>query len=110
MIVGIAGPLSNFLLAIAVSFMIKLRLTMFIPLELLKYFMIINVLLAIFNLIPIPPLDGSRIAVGLLPSRFALQYIRLERYGFLVLFALIWLGLFQIIVWPLALFVLQFLL
>ena len=50
-----------------------------------------NVALMVFNLVPVPPLDGSRIATVLLPRRLAARYARLERFGLLLVFALFWL-------------------
>jgi Zn-dependent protease len=61
---------------------------------------LVNVILAVFNLIPIPPLDGSRIVMGLLPAPLAVRYATIERYGFIILFALLYLGLFDVIIWP----------
>lgn len=49
---------------------------------------LINVFLAVFNMLPLPPLDGSRIVTALLPLNAAIQYVQLERYGFLILFGL----------------------
>ncbi len=62
--------------------------------------LVINVVLAVFNLIPVPPLDGSGIVAGLLPPEMAARYRALGRYGFLVVFALLWLGAFDIVLRP----------
>jgi len=97
--VGLAGPLANFICAIALSLVLKIRM----PLGLYQIFelgILINVVFAIFNLIPVPPLDGSRILVGLLPHKYAFQYSKIEPYGFLVIIALLLMGLFDKIVLP----------
>jgi Zn-dependent protease len=57
--------------------------------ENLENALIINVLLCIFNLLPVPPLDGGRIVVGVLPSRLAAPLARLEPYGMMILIALL---------------------
>jgi len=60
-----------------------------------------NLALMLLNLLPIPPLDGGRIVVGLLPFPFAWRFAQLERYGFFILIALLWLGVLDRILWPL---------
>jgi Zn-dependent protease len=61
---------------------------------------IVNVGLAVFNILPIPPLDGSKVLEGVLPRKQALAYSRLEPYGFLILLALVFLGVVNWIVYP----------
>jgi Zn-dependent protease len=60
----------------------------------------INLILAFLNLIPIPPLDGSKVLMGLLPTRQAIKYAALEPYGFLILLALLFTNVLQMILSP----------
>jgi len=110
MIVGAAGPAANLILAAIAGALFRL----FSPHGVIGIFLmhacIINVILAVFNLIPIPPLDGSRIVIGFLPSDLARSYLRLERFGFLIIFGLLWLGALDHVIWPLARVLLRFLL
>jgi Zn-dependent protease len=98
-IVALAGPASNILLALVFGLFIRFGMNLsFVDdsmLQIASLIVFINLLLAIFNLVPIPPLDGSKILFSLLPYRF--KYIRdfLERYGFfLVIFFIIFLWQF----------------
>jgi len=97
-VVAVAGPVSNLLMAFAWAMIAKLGVVIAIkdvtlPLVLMGMAGIqINLVLALINLIPIPPLDGSRIVSGLLSNRLAWQYNKLERYGFFILIALLWTG------------------
>ena len=61
----------------------------------------INAVLMVLNLLPIPPLDGGRIAVSLLPNRLAWQFARIEPYGFPILLVLLFTGMLGVILWPL---------
>jgi Zn-dependent protease len=93
-LVGMAGPVINALLAVILSFFLRLKLSGDIS-EIITLSMTINLLLAVFNMVPIPPLDGSRLVMGLLPEPAARQYRRLERYGVFIVFALLPFGLFE---------------
>lgn len=96
-IVALSGPITNVILAVIASLFIKiLPLFSFIPFETYSsiYFLLIqiahiNLLLAIFNLIPIPPLDGSKVASLLLPQNLANAYHSLGSIGFFVIFFLL---------------------
>lgn len=97
-IVAAAGPTTNVILAAigAIAFQIGLLYPSFSssgafpsPAFLLTEFVWINLILAFFNLIPVPPLDGYRILVGLLPGDMGMRLRGFERYGFMILLALI---------------------
>ena len=110
MIVGAAGPVTNLILAAIAGALLHLLSPYGVIGLFLKHLCIINVILAVFNLIPIPPLDGSRIVIGFLPSHWARSYLRLERFGFFIIFGLLWLGVLDLVIWPPASLLLRFLL
>ncbi len=106
--VAIAGPAANLLMAFFWGVVAKLA-TMLpvsadsaaVPLQLMGEIGItINVLLMVFNLLPLPPLDGGRVAVGLLPGPLAWQLSRVEPYGFFILLGLMAFGVLWFIIQP----------
>ncbi len=106
MLVSIAGPATNLMLSFAAYFIyVAGNGFMTIPFvnTFLYYCITLNIYLAIFNLIPIPPLDGSKILAGFLPKATAYQYLNtVEKYGFLILMVLILLNITDLFLVPIA--------
>jgi len=100
--VALAGPGANLIMAIGWLFVAILSVNINMPviLKMAGAGIFINLLLAVFNLLPIPPLDGSRVISALLPNPLAYKYNQLERYGFVILIGLMFIGGFSYIVWP----------
>ena len=100
--VALAGPAANFLMAIGwlILAIISLKLELFTLYSMARVGIFLNILLAVFNLLPIPPLDGSRVISALLPGPLAYKYGQFEQYGFLILLGLMLIGGFQLFVLP----------
>ncbi len=100
--VALAGPIANIVMAICWLFIMIIAINMNIAalIEMGRVGILVNCVLAVFNLLPIPPLDGSRVISALLPNRLAYQYNQLEQYGLYILLGLMFLGGFNYLVRP----------
>ncbi len=115
-LVAIAGPLSNLAMALAAGLALRFMIPKMVSGEIssegiysviaiiLILTLVYGIALAVFNMIPIPPLDGSRVLYGILPNRYAYAYSRFEPYGVFFLFALFIFGggIFKYLLVPLS--------
>lgn len=115
-LVAIAGPLSNLAMALAAGLALRFMIPKMVSGEIssegiysviaiiLILTLVYGIALAVFNMIPIPPLDGSRVLYGILPDRYAYAYSRFEPYGVFFLFALFIFGggIFKYLLVPLS--------
>lgn len=115
-LVAMSGPASNIILAILAIFAFKITAMGFLgwdlTITLLKVFsfaVIINLALAMFNLIPIYPLDGSQVALGFLPDKWLEVYEKHLPYGMYIILGLMATGVIKYIIWPPMLLVLELL-
>jgi Zn-dependent protease len=104
--VAAAGPASNLLMALLWALMVKIGLSapgsyFALPLALMGAAgVFVNVIFMVLNLLPLPPLDGGRILVSLLPHRLAHMVARIEPYGFIILIVLLFTGALGVVMWP----------
>jgi len=104
--VAAAGPAANLFMALCWAMTLKLAVGMpenaySLPLaEMARAGINVNAVLMLLNLLPLPPLDGGRIAVSLLPHALAWRFARIERFGFVILLALMFMGGLELILTP----------
>ena len=104
-IVALAGPMSNLFMAIGWALIARIGVTLGVDNETIAMPLIysgiagisINLILMLLNLLPIPPLDGSRILSGMLPSYWAWQFNKLERFGFIILLAMLYFNILSVV-------------
>jgi Zn-dependent protease len=95
MLVAASGPLTNITLAVLFALSLRNLPASTPPLfvDLFVFSCYINIILALFNLLPVPPLDGSKLLAGILPVELRQAYLRLERYGIFIILPFLYLAL-----------------
>jgi Zn-dependent protease len=120
-LIAAAGPASNILMAVVCAVIYAIlptpapgdiagRVIMTAPRDIFLWFTYLNVMLAVFNMVPVPPLDGGNVLLGVLPPAGARVIELLRPYGFLVLYALMLSGVLSYLLGPIAIGVVRFLL
>jgi len=107
--VALAGPMANLVMAVIWALVAKLGLTLLqsgVEIGAPMVYMgiagvLINTMLMMLNLLPLPPLDGGRILVGLLPGPLSWRVSQIEPYGFFILVGLLYFGIISMVLWPL---------
>jgi Zn-dependent protease len=100
-LISFAGPAVNFLLAIFSSILLNVVFTQFGPISsFLSLFAYFNILLGVFNLLPIAPLDGFKVVMGVLPDSLVPQWMQLERFGLFILLGLLLTDAIPVIISP----------
>jgi Zn-dependent protease len=105
--VALAGPVSNIIMAVLAAVLLSvlpesMSYGVLTPRGLLARFVVLNVFLAVFNMIPVPPLDGGNVLAGFVPEPVARLIDQLRPWGFIVLYALLILGVLDQFVTPIA--------
>jgi Zn-dependent protease len=110
-IVAVAGPVSNVILAIGAALLLKAQGGLVpdggqtVVTMMLYWAVVLNALLAVFNLLPVPPLDGGNVLAGIVPESAARMVDAMRPYGFFLLYALLLLGVLDLFVWPIQRFI-----
>lgn len=102
MLIGASGPTTNFILAFCSTLLLKIKI---IPPgslteSLVAFAIFLNLILGVFNLIPIPPLDGSHILLGFLPHEVGMKYMKIQNFGIFIIFFLALTGILGLIISP----------
>lgn len=101
LLVSLAGPVANFIIALIIVFVLKSNIiTNYLAFEMILITLWYNIMLGVFNLLPFPPLDGSKIIASLLPDKVEYYFYKYEKYFYLILILLIFTNMIDKILSP----------